>query len=101
MPLLSPKQIHAVLQAESPSTRSTDTSLAKLLENANLSPAEVLENISSLMRSGETDGVRVRAAETALKLNGLLNSDSARPDFSVTINIMDGDFAVNPILIPR
>lgn len=107
MPLLSPSQIHAVLRQELPAnaggakvTRQQDK-LDKLLENANLSKEEVLENLSSLLRSGETDGVRLRAAETALRLNGLLQSESERADFSVTINILDSDFSVNPILFPR
>ena len=59
-------------------------------------------NLSSLLRSGENDGVRLRAAEMGLKLNKLLGDDSQRPDFSVTINIVDSEFtSLNPILIPR
>jgi hypothetical protein len=72
-----------------------------MLQDSNLTAEEVLENLSSLMRSAEADSTRLRAAETALKLNGLLDVDQARPDFSVTINILDGDYTVNPILIPR
>lgn len=104
MPLISPSQIHAVLQAESGAPRGGHggkLNLEKELELANLTPREVLENLASLMRSAESDSTRLRAAETSLKLNGLLDSDSARPDFSVTINIVDGDYTVNPILIPR
>lgn len=109
MPLLSPSQIHAVLRqeacAQTPSVNGSETlksnQLRKLLEDSNLSAPEVLENLSSLLRSGETDGVRLRAAETALRLNGLLDKDSNAQAFSVVINILDSDFDVNPILIPR
>ncbi len=101
MPLLSPNQIHAALK---PALRekSEKTNLLSLLEDANLTPQEVLENLASLMRSGETDGVRLRAAEVGLKLNGMLTDTNTKPDFTVTINIMDGEFRdLNPILIPR
>lgn len=101
MPLLSPSQIHQVLRQEKPATPSTPNILPKLLENANLTAPEVLENLSSLMRSGESDSTRLRAAETALKLNGLLDSETVRGDFVVNITIVDGEFSLNPILIPR
>lgn len=102
MPLLSPSQIHAVLKKEAaPATASgPKTPLKKLLEDANLTPEECLENLASLMRSAESDSTRLRAAETALKLNELLTAD-AKPDFNVVINIVEGDYEINPILIPR
>lgn len=107
MPLITPSQIHKVIKAEiAPSDRAAEkqtlTKLSKLLEDANLTAPEVLENLSSMMRSGESDGVRLRAAETALKLNGLLDSDTEKNQFSVQIIIKDSQFAsINPILIPR
>jgi len=104
VPLLSPSQIHEVLKKELPARSANGDNpgvLARLLENSNLTPEEVLLNLSSLLRSGETDAVRLRAAETALRLNGLLEKDSAAQNFSVTINIHDSDYSINPILIPR
>lgn len=102
MPLLDPKQIHAVLQREAiPAARRERSDLSQLLEDANLSPSEVLEQLSNVMRCGETEGNRLRAAETALKLNGLLTPEDHR-DFTVIINISDSEFGdINPILIPR
>lgn len=104
MPLLSPSQIHQALKpVQSLAKRENGkTELSELLANNNLSPDEILMNLSSLLRAGENDGVRLRAAEMGLKLNKLLGDDSQRPDFSVTINIVDSEFtSLNPILIPR
>jgi hypothetical protein len=83
--------------------KSRKRNIHKLLEDANLSPEEVLENLSSLMRSGETDGIRMRAVETAAKINGLLEKDEVKQDLTVNIIIQDSQFGggINPILIPR
>ena len=114
MPLLSPSQIHEVLrregQAEPQSAKSpSKDKLAKLLADANLSPEECLENLSSLMRSAEHDTIRLGAVKTALELNQLIEKDGARANFTVNIQInnhIDGEpdlplHAINPILIPR
>lgn len=101
MPLLDPHQIHEVLQrATERPTRPDRENLRDLLQRTNLSPEEVLDQLSSIMRTGETEGNRLRAAETALKLNGLLTPEDNR-DFTVVINIQDSEFSLNPILIPR
>lgn len=101
MPLLDPRQIHEVLKKETQAAPRRDRAeLSQLLEDANLSPSEVLDQLSNVMRCGETEGNRLRAAETALKLNGLLTPEDNR-DFTVIININDSQFEVNPILIPR
>lgn len=103
MPILSPSQIHAVLRQELPSAGGDGAKigLPKLLAAANLTPEEILENLSGLMRGAEADSTRLRAAETALRLNGLLDKEQNGNNFSVTINILDSEFEVNPILIPR
>ena len=100
MPLLSPSQVHGALR-EVRKADKNETDLSKLLADNNLTAGEVLDNLSSMMRSGDSDSVRLKAAETALKLNGYLGRDDERPDFNVTIIIQDGEFSVNPILIPR
>ena len=102
MPLLDPKQIHAVLRDSLPPTVRADKSdLALLLERANLSPEEVLDQLANIVRGGETEGNRLRATEMALKLNGMLTPDDNR-DMTVIINIQDSQFSeINPILIPR
>lgn len=104
MPLLTPAQIHSVLRTEKASLRENQ-SVEDLLDEASLSKEELLLNLSSIMRSGETDAVRLRALEGALRLHGLLSStkeSSTEPAVAVQIIIQDGDFSgLNPILIPR
>lgn len=110
MALLTPTQIHpkqikaaieesAIAKAEgSPDAKS----LQGLLAKHQLTADDALESLSDVMRSGESAAIRHRATETALKLNGMLDKDSNKQDFHVTINILDSEFrGVNPILIPR
>ena len=106
MPLLSPSQIHSVLKKEippPPSLRADPKAhLRQLLDNANLSPEEILDNLSSQMRSAESDATRLGAAKVALQLNGLLDNETQGGNFNVVINIRDTEFnEVNPILFPR
>jgi hypothetical protein len=105
MALLSPSQIHSALrevQKTKPANPDDPVNLKELLVKNNLTPDEVLDNLSSQMRTAETPATRLRAAEVALRLNGLLDSDTTKPDFHVTINIIDSEFSgTNPILIPR
>ncbi len=109
MSLLNPKQIYEVLQEAKPprpqapaGSRAEAINLTELLTKNGLSPDEVLEQVSHNMISGETGNVRLSAAKVALQLNGLLDSDNAKPDFHVNITIMDSEFSgMNPILMPR
>ena len=106
MSLLNPKQIYEVLQAEKgPTQKVSDLdpkSLSTLLAKNGLTPDEVLEQLSHQLMTAETPATRLRAAEIALRLNGLLDSENTRPDFHVTINILDSEFSgMNPILLPR
>lgn len=102
MPLLNPSQIHAVLKETKLSPNEEgERGLKGLLEDNNLSPAEVLDSLASIMRGGENESVRLRATESALKLNGLLNNNEGVVIPHVTIVINNGDFELNPILIPR
>jgi hypothetical protein len=105
MAILSPKTIHAVLSESSPQAKVGKTSnaeLGSLLEKHCLTPDDVLDQLRSTMVSGDSGSVRQRACETALKLNGLLDSDTQKSDFQVIINIIDPTYSdVNPILIPR
>lgn len=107
MPLLDPKQIHQVLKAEGPpagvglSPAKNSSALQNLLEKNNLTADECLDNLSSLMRSAESDTTRLAAAKVGLELNQLINSKNPDAGVSITINIVDSDFSTNPILIPR
>ena len=105
MAILSPSQIHQVLKEEAKAQSKTGTgpaNLSELLEKHTLTADDALESLNSNMRFGDSSSIRQRAVETALKLNGLLDADNAKPDFHVTINILDSEFqGMNPILIPR
>lgn len=114
MPLLSPSQIHQTLRAIDKSAPKSlkpaeenplENKLQVLLESQSLGVEEILMNLSSLMRSAESDSVRTRAAELALRLHGFLQTTSPKDQVGqqiVQIVIQDRDFTeVNPILIPR
>ena len=102
MSLLSPSQIHQVIKESQQPSRTLQSELGTLLSKHNLTPDDALERLSGEMNDGANAGIRLRAVETALKLNGLLNNAEAVPDFHVTINILDSEFSMmNPILIPR
>lgn len=104
MPLLNPSQIHEVLREELPAQNQKSQepeSLSKLLKRANLTSEEVLDHVSSEMRTGDTSSARLSAAKIGLQLNGLLDQDAIKP-MNVTIIIQDSQFnQVNPILVPR
>lgn len=110
MPLLSTSQITAVLKKERlsengnplPFSKDPKAHLRRLLDDANLSPEEILENLSSQMRSAESDAVRLGAAKVALQMQGMLSDENNGAQFNVVININDSEYVdVNPILIPR
>lgn len=110
MPLLTPTQIHpqqikaALQEARVEQSREplNAKNVQELLAKHQLTADDALECLGDVMRSGESSAIRHRATETALKLNGLLDKDSNKQDFNVTINILDSEFRnQNPILIPR
>ncbi len=110
MALLSPTQIHpqqikeALQQSriEKVGEPLNAKSVQELLAKHSLTADDVLEQLGDVMRNGESGAIRHRAAETGLKLNGLLDKDANKQDFHVTINILDSEFnKMNPILIPR
>jgi hypothetical protein len=101
MPILNPKGLQEVLRSATLSKRGKGD-LSNLLEDASLSKEEVLANISSIMRSADSDGVRLRAAEMGAKLNGMLDQDNGKQVPVVNILIQDSQIAgFNPILFPR
>ena len=84
-------------------TAPTGTELEQILVEKNLSLPEILSDLSNILAGGENSSVKLRAAETALKLHGLLtNKGEEGGSVSVTINIQDAEFgSCNPILFPR
>jgi hypothetical protein len=102
MPILNPSQIHEVLRTSGIMPEKSDKmDLKNLLEKNNLSPADLLDHLSSIARCGETEASRLKAVEMGLKLNGMLQANEAMPP-NVTIVINDPEYCLtNPILIPR
>lgn len=109
MPLLNPSQIHKVLSNSgvSPSPRrepveGSASNLREMLEDNGLGPEKLLEQLREITMVADSDGTRLRAIDTGLKLNGLLAKDEMNYAPVVNIIIKDSEFAsVNPILIPR
>ncbi len=107
MSLLNPSQIHKVLSSAGVTkapAREDVSELSQLLNNSGLSPEEVLDNVGSIMRGGETEAVRLRAAELGLKLNGFINNNDkaiSAPIVNITIHDLEINSQINPILIPR
>lgn len=107
MSKLDPSQIHQVLKetklakSESPA-EGEKFDFKNSLDRAGLSADEVLDSIGSVMRGGENDQVRLRAADLATKLHGWLQNDQGVNIPHVTIVIKDSQVGnINPILIPR
>jgi hypothetical protein len=113
MAILNPSQIHQVLREEAAlrgeilpkekaGSAAAAVNLSDLLSKHQLTADDALCELRLMMQSGDSGSVRNKAIETALKLNGLLDTDQNRPDFHVTINILDSEFSMmNPILLPR
>lgn len=97
MPLLSPTQIRSVLKE----TKTDEKDLKSLLNDNGLSPEDCISELGSAIRCADSSAMKFRGLETALKLNGLLQSDTGVQIPVVNIIINDSNFATNPILIPR
>ena len=81
--------------------KKENQSLKDLLEENSLSTERALSVVAEIAHNGESDAIRLRAAEMALKMNGALAEDSIAP---ISVNIIIRDSApieINPILIPR
>lgn len=110
MPLLSPTQLspqsiqQVLKEARTFAGGKSDekSELSELLEESGLGVQDTLNTIGELMRGADTSAVRVRAAETSLKLNRLLADDDIKGQTIVNIIIKDSQFdGLNPILLPR
>ncbi len=102
---LDPSQIHQVLKATSPAQTqkadSKNSDFKDLLDRSGLGESDVLEAIGSVMRGGETDQSRLRAAELGAKLHGFMQPEGMNVP-NVTIVIKDAQVgSINSILIPR
>lgn len=89
-----------------PKELANDAPLMEKLKASRLGTKELLEDLSNIISTGDTDGVRLKAIETGLKLNPetrqALNDDAGKPVPIVNIIIRDRQSVeVNPILLTR
>ena len=93
-------QIKKTLREAGLATQKAD--LKELLNDAGLSPGELLDQLGSIARCGDSDAIKLRAIELGAKLNGLLSEDTIKQIPVVNIVINDHQFeGINPILLPR
>lgn len=81
----------------------TPKELKEQLNDAGLNLDKTLETVGWLMENGASDIIKLRAAEDALRVHGLMKD---QPAAAPVINIIIKDESalaqeVNPILIPR
>lgn len=101
MPILTPEIKKVLKSVGLNQDKPEGSSLEDSLDSAGLSLESTLNTVSHIMDHGDTDTIRLNAANTALKLRGLMKDAGATVP-SVTIVIRDsGAPLVNPILIPR
>ena len=81
---------------------SKKKSLKELLEENSLGTSSALAVVAEVAHNGESDAIRLRAAEMALKMSGDLETEVTKAIPIVNIIIRDTqNVSVNPILIPR
>ncbi len=89
-----------------PATGKKEKTLESRLENSGLALDVILAELSNIIQNPESEGLKLKAIEHALKMHGVMKDSGAAPA-SVTININDGAFGNgnsgvgNPILYPR
>lgn len=78
------------------------SSLQDLLNEGGLSLEETVETVGSVMRGADTSAARLKAAEMAFKLHGVMNQEEVSnvPIVNIIINDVE-HLGINPILVPR
>lgn len=81
--------------------KSAKKTIKQILEDHEIDTEGAISVIAMLALRGESDQIRLRAAEMALKLGGDLVETPQVPIVNIVINDKEANFTVNPILIPR
>jgi hypothetical protein len=80
----------------------TKRSLKELLRDNQIDTDEALGIVSAIAHCGDSDAIKLRAAEMALKMSGDLEETAVKQVPVVNIIINDTQKVdINPILIPR
>lgn len=97
----TPQELNPNLLLQALKDNGSKKSVKELLTDENIGTEDAIRVIAGIAHAGDSDTIRLRAAEMALKLSGdLVENEKAQP--TVIINIKGGDnFEVNPIYIPR
>ena len=70
---------------------SNKSAIRDKFNNAGASIDEVAKQVSNIMMRGESDAGRLKAAELALKIHGILQELDEKPIPNITVNIMGSD----------
>ena len=102
MPLLKANIQDALRAAGLAKPEGSKGSVEEQLDEAGLSLTETLEQIENVLTRGTSDAVRLRAAETLLKVRGLMKEQSAPPPpITIVIQGTGTTPEINPIFLPR
>lgn len=100
MPLLRP-EIDKVLKSAGIGSFD-ETSLSKRMAEHGLGLGDTIGRLSDITENADSDAVRLRAIDTALKMHGVLKeTGNVIVPVTIIINDPQSTFKVNPILIPR
>ena len=107
MPLLDPRIQNALNEAGLGNTDKAE-SLTDRMDRKGLGMERLLENLAAIAETSQSDHLRMRAIENALKMHGALK-DQAAPIPQISIVIKDPSMVaataesngINPILLPR
>lgn len=75
--------------------------LKDLLRDNQIDTDSALGIVSAIAHCGDSDAIKLRAAEMALRMSGDLEQEATQNVPVVNIIIRDENVSVNPILIPR
>lgn len=76
--------------------------LKEILKDNSIDTDEAIGIVSAIAHCGDSDAIKLRAAEMALKMSGDLTVEETKVPFVCNIIIKDSQsIEVNPILIPR
>lgn len=102
MPLLSPNISAALHEAGLSEREGATPDIKKQLERAGLSTTQILEQLAIEMSQSESSSNRLRAAEIALKVHGLMKEAAVPlPSITIVINDSQAPKGINPMVIPR
>lgn len=105
MPLIKPEVQRILRKAGLKDQESENRSVDENLNLAGLSNEAIAEELTRLALNSQSESLKLRALETALKVRGALKETSQAPQFTIIIQNADNSTSqvpeVNPILFPR